>query len=200
MNLFLTLHEAINKPFSLYLNSFTDNVIIAKIIYLFADAPIFFLPLFLVGYWLYFNYKKEHQNKNILLFIFYSTLIAVIFSIFIQNLVHIDRPEDSLHHAGKMILSHIPDASFPSDHASVSSEFLMSLFLFWFIRIWLILLPFMVVMLFSRIAGWVHWPLDIVAGICIGCFSSFLVYKSQNINILVKINMYILKFTSYFKL
>lgn len=200
MNLFLTLHEAINKPFSFYLNSFTDNVFIAQIIYIFADAPIFFLPLFLVGYWLYFNYKKEHQNKNTLLFMFYSTLIAIIISLIIQNFVHIDRPENSLQHAGKMILSHIPDASFPSDHASVSSAFLMSLFLFWFIRIGLILLPFMIVMLLSRIAGWVHWPFDIVAGIIIWCFSSFLVYKSQNFNILIKINAYILKFTSYFKL
>gem|GEM_PF-4351997 len=48
MNFFLFLHETINKPFLVYLNSFTDNELIWKIIYLMSDMPIFLIPLFLI--------------------------------------------------------------------------------------------------------------------------------------------------------
>lgn len=200
MNIFYILHEAINKPFSSYLNSFTDNKIIWNIVTYFSDAPIFILPIFLLGYWIYFSCKKNPEKKHELLFIFYSTCIAIIVSLIIQQFVHLDRPEESLKIAGKLILKHIPDASFPSDHASVSAAFITSLFFYWYKKHAYIILPFMIIMLLSRIAGWVHWPLDIVAGILVGILGSFLVYKWKNLNIVVSVNNMILKFTSYFKL
>ncbi|MDD5769732.1 MAG: phosphatase PAP2 family protein [Candidatus Gracilibacteria bacterium] len=200
MNLFLFLHQNFNKPLSLYLNSFTDNKLIGDIVYCFADVPIFILPIFLIGAWLYFNYKKNINGKNKLLFIFYSIFIAVIINIIIQHFIHIDRPEESLKNAGKLILNHIPDNSFPSDHASVGSAFLVSLFLFGFVRIGLIILPFIIVMLLSRIAGGIHWPFDIIVGIIIGSLSSFIIYKIHFLNIFKKVNILILKFSSFFKL
>jgi membrane-associated phospholipid phosphatase len=41
----------------------------------------------------------------------------------IQQVIHVDRPENYLSQAGKLLMNHIPDASFPSDHASVSFAF-----------------------------------------------------------------------------
>jgi undecaprenyl-diphosphatase len=200
MNYFYILHETINKPLSIYLNSLTDDKIIWNIVYLFADTPIFILPVFLVLCWLYYNYKKNNEWKNKLLFIFYSTVIAIILSLIIQNFVSIERPETSLMSSWKLILKHIPDASFPSDHASVWTAFLVSLFLFWFIRIRIIISPFIIIMLVSRVAWWVHWPFDILAWVIVWVSSSFLVYKCQNLNIFLKINSIVLKFASYFRL
>lgn len=200
MNYFYIVHETINKPLSIYLNSFTDNKIIWDIVYAFADGPIFILPVFLVWYWFYYNYKKDNIWKNKLLFIFYSTIIAILISFIIQQFVNIERPEESLRSAWKLILNHIPDKSFPSDHASIWSSFLVSLFLFWFLRIWLFLTPLIIIMLISRIAGWVHWPLDILAWIIIWSLSGFIIYKFQNLTIFKMLNNFVLKLTSYFKL
>lgn len=200
MSFISTLHNTINIPLLWYLNSFTDNEVISKIVYAMADMPIFILPIFLLWYWIYFNAKKNTDGKKKLLFIFYSVVIAITISTIIQTFVSIDRPESSLEWAGKLILEHIPDASFPSDHASVGIAFAISLFLFWFSGIGYVTLPLFIVMLLSRVAGWVHWPLDIIAGSIVWIISSFLVYKSQNLTIFRKINEFVLKLASYFKL
>jgi undecaprenyl-diphosphatase len=91
-------------------------------------------------------------------------IFAVIISTIIQQFVHLERPEESIKNAGRLILEHIPDASFPSDHASVGIAFLVSSFLFGFKKFALILTPFFIVMLLSRISGGLHWPLDILVG------------------------------------
>jgi len=198
MELIIFLHEHINKPFLIFLNSFTDNTIIWNIVYFFADAPIFILPIFLIWFWIY--KRKDYEVKNKLLFIFYSIVLAVIISTIIQQFVDISRPEESLKWASKLILKHIPDASFPSDHASVWISFLVSLVLFWFTRFARILIPFFIIMLLSRIAGWLHWPFDILAWTIIWTISSIFIYKSKDLNIFKKINLFILKISSYFKL
>lgn len=198
--IFNYLHQNFNKPLSLLLNNFTENIFIEKIVYIFSDLPIFFIPIFLISFWLYYNFKKENKEKSKLLFIFYSIILALIFSIFIQNLIHIDRPEESLKAVWKIILKHIPDASFPSDHASVSWAFLWSLFLFWYKKYFIIFWVFFIIMLLSRIAWWIHWPLDIIVWLVVWIFGSFIIYKLQNFSIFQSINTYILKFSSYFKL
>ncbi len=200
MSFISTLHNDINIPLLWYLNSFTENETISTIVYTMADIPIFILPVFLLWYWFYFHSKKDIDGKKKLLFIFYSAVLAIVFSSIIQFFVNIDRPENSLEWAGKLILEHIPDASFPSDHASVGIAFVMSLFLFWFSKIWFITLPLFIIMLLSRIAWGIHWPLDIVAWSIVWIISSFLIYKSQNLTIFKKVNHFILKIASYFKL
>jgi undecaprenyl-diphosphatase len=120
--------QNINKEILLSLNSLTDIKIISDIVYIFADAPIFLIPLFLLCFWIY--KRKDNIKKEQLLLIFYSIVFAVAINIVIQQFVHLERPETALHGATKLLLKHIPDASFPSDHASVSFAFLTSLFLF----------------------------------------------------------------------
>jgi len=200
MIFFSFLHENINIPLLNFLNSFTQNELLWKIIFFMSDAPIFILPIFLLWFWLYFNYKKDINWKNKLLFISYAIIIAILISIFIQQFVYIDRPETHIKRTWNMILSHIPDASFPSDHASVWSAFITSLLFFGFINYFYFIRPFIIIMLLSRIRAWVHWPFDIIIWIIIWIFSSFIIYKSQNLDILKKTNNFLLKIAKIFKL
>ncbi|MDQ7023403.1 MAG: hypothetical protein Q9M97_07925 [Candidatus Gracilibacteria bacterium] len=57
----------------------------------------------------------------------------------IQQFIIVERPEQHLGAGAKLLLDHLPDASFPSDHATVSIAFLTGLLLsgykkyFWFL-------------------------------------------------------------------
>jgi hypothetical protein len=94
MNFFIFLQENFNKPILVYLNSFTDIKIIANIVYIFADAPIFLIPIILIILWI-LN-RKNKNIKNNILFLFYSTVIAILISTTIQHFVFMERPEIAL--------------------------------------------------------------------------------------------------------
>lgn len=109
----------LNKHLFLILKQLGDIEIIRNIVSIFADAPIFLVPLFLVGFWLYYTNKKNISGKERLLLVLYATILAILFNIIIQKFIHIDRPAEFAKSAGHFLLNHIPDVSFPSDHASV---------------------------------------------------------------------------------
>lgn len=121
-----------NESWLLNLNSFSNNKIIENIVWIFADAPIFFIPIFLIVSWIIYWCKKNIIEKENLLFMFYSCLLGIIIALLIQQIIHFDRPENYIKQTGKLLLKHIPDASFPSDHATVSFAFLTSLILAWY--------------------------------------------------------------------
>ncbi len=155
-----------------FLNNLSAFSFIAKITPLLADYPILFLPLFLVSLWIYHSfYKKNSEKKLGLMYIFYACVLALTFSLIIQQFIHLERPETAITSAGKLLMKHIPDASFPSDHASVSVAFLTALFLTGYRKVFFAFLPWVILMLVSRVIVGVHWPFDIVAGIIIGILS-----------------------------
>ncbi|MDR2640048.1 MAG: hypothetical protein LBC61_01585 [Candidatus Peribacteria bacterium] len=87
----------INKDLLVFLNSLLDFPVVEFTAPTFADAPIFFLPIFLIFGWLYYSFKeKDVQKKKDLLFIFYSCVIAVIINLIIKHFVNVDRPESVL--------------------------------------------------------------------------------------------------------
>ena len=188
--------QNINKEILVSLNSLTEIKFIADIVYVFADAPVFLIPLFLAWYWIY--KRNDSQEKKKLLLTFYSVVFAVLINIIIQQFVHLERPETALSGASKMILNHIPDASFPSDHAAVSIAFLTSIFLFWFVRIFLIFLPLFIIMNLSRIIWWVHWPFDILVWSIIWIISAFIIYKWKDFIIFEKINSFVFRIARFF--
>lgn len=196
----------LNKAWLNYLNSFSVNEYIKEIVFLFADAPIFFLPVFLVGFWIYYSFNKasledKQKEKIKLLTIFYSVAFSLIISIIIQQFVNIERPEQHLVNSANLLLNHIPNASFPSDHATVSFAFLTWLFLSWYKKIWYVFLPFVILMNLSRIIGWIHWPLDIIVWSLIWILGSIFVFKISKKNKFVKkVNLWIIKLSSYIKL
>jgi len=166
----------LNKEILIYLNSLWENTIIEKIVICFSDTPIFFLPIFLITVRVYYSIKKINKKES-LLFIFYSTAIALIISLFIQQIFEVERPETVINWVWKLLLKHIPDASFPSDHATVSFAFLTWLFLANYKKTFYFFLPFVLLMWTSRIIAWVHWPLDILVWAIVWIFKAF---KSLN--------------------
>ena len=205
--------QNINKELLLSLNSLMEYDFIQTIVKIFSDSPIFFIPVFLVVLWLYYTYKKGtpiiseiHFTKNLLekeklMYIFYSIVLWILVSLTIQKFVHIDRPGSVIRWVWILIMNHLPDASFPSDHATVSVAFLTSLFLAWYKKTWLYYTPFVILMLLSRVIVWVHWPFDIIAGTIVWFTSSFITFKYiTNIKFLIKFNHIIIKILRFIKL
>ncbi len=185
-----------------FFNNLSGNTFIAIFSPILADLPIFFLPLFLTSMWIYFTYKKSNNgNKSTLLFIFYSTLLAIGISLIIQQFVDIDRPETAISWAGKLLLDHIPDASFPSDHASVSVAFLSALYLANYRKVFWTFLPWVILMNLSRIISGVHWPMDILAGTVVGIVWATISMKYLKRNKFAsQLNLFIIHILSYIKL
>lgn len=192
--------QELNKQLLQYLNGLLDYPLIESIVKIMADGPIFLLPIFLLFGWLYFAYKKDNESKKNLLHIFYATVLWIIISLIIQQFVNIDRPETAIEWTGKLILDHIPDASFPSDHATVSFAFLAALFLAWYRKLAFLYLPLCLFMNICRVIAWVHWPLDIIAWALVWISSAFIVFKYKAHKCLEKIDTYILKIAWFLKL
>lgn len=193
---------SLNQEILIWLNGFVSNNNIAEsLIFFFTDTPIFFIPLFLVWYWIYYSLNKDNTKKIELLNIFYSIVISITIALTIQQFIQIDRPEDYLKWTKALIMKHLPDASFPSDHATVIFTFTFWLFFTNYKKLWFLFLIFAILMWLARISVWVHWPTDILWWIFLWLFSSFLTFKYlKNLNFINKLNDFILKLTSYIKL
>lgn len=194
--------QEINKNLFQYINGFSSNDAVSTVAPIMADMPIFFLPIFLLSAWIYYTYKeKSIEKKQLLLHIFYSAVVAIIISLIIQQFVDIDRPETAIAGAGKLLLDHIPDASFPSDHASVSFAFAFALLLTGFRKTFWYFLPFVIIMNLSRIISGVHWPFDVLAWVLVGAAGACIsVRKLQKIKFVKKINLLIINLLGYIKL
>lgn len=193
--------QNLNTEWLQYFNSFSKNPIIENIVWIFADAPIFFIPIFLIVVWITLSYKKQQKKKEDLLFILYSCILGIVIALLIQQFVHFDRPENYIIHTWKLLLKHIPDASFPSDHTIVGFAFLTSIYLANYKKVFYIFLPFVFIMVISRIVAWVHWPFDIIVWILIWIFSSFITFKFiKKLEIIKKLNTMIMKIASFVKL
>lgn len=192
----------LNKEILIYINSFLESPFWFRFSYIFSDGPIFFLPIFLVWAWIFWTYKiKNNDKKKGLLFIFYTTLFAVLSNLIFQRFFHFERPEWFCPIDWRLIIDHIPDASFPSDHAAVSFAFLFALFLAWYRKTALAFAPFVIFMNLSRIMACVHWPFDILAWALVWIIWAFIVFKLlKQTKIFDKLNNFILKISSFIKL
>lgn len=166
-----------NEKWLISLNSLSSTPELGKVFWFFADAPILFLPIFLIGMWVYYVIKNKQTQKKQLLNLFFATVLALLINIIIQQLVHFDRPETVLEWVGNLLMSHIPDASFPSDHTAVSIAFVTALFLSGYKKVSLIFLPFALIMNISRIISWVHWPFDVIIWTLVWIISGIIICK-----------------------
>ena len=185
----------INHSVSSFLNSFVLNNHLQIFIWIFADLPIFFLPIFLISLWLFYNFKHIDKKEN-LLYIFYATFLWIFMNFIIQHFFYEQRPNTFI----TPILNHVPDNSFPSDHAVSSFAFLTVLYLFWYKKTFWVFLPFVLIMNFARIAWGLHWFFDVVVWALIWIFAAYFIYKIYRHKYIQNLNKFILKIASFLKL
>jgi undecaprenyl-diphosphatase len=184
-----------------FFNSFSAYAIVEKTVFIFADGPIFFIPIFFIVLWIFYGLKKERKKQEQILLIFYSILIAILITLIIQHFIHLKRPEDYLIGAGKLLINHVPDASFPSDHATVSFAFLTALFFANYKKTFWIFLPFAIIMNISRIIAGVHWPFDIIAWMIIGIFWTIVIFRFvKETKAMKMVNSFLIKISQILKL
>lgn len=172
------------------------------LIWIIADFPIFFLPIFLWGLWLYYTfYKVDNIKRQELMYIFYACVFGIILSYIIKQFIDIQRPEAYIDSTKNLLLSHIPEKSFPSDHATVSLAFVTSLLYTSYKKIFYIFLPFVIIMNISRIIVGVHWPLDIFAGALLWMFSAVIFFQVfSQLKFVKKLDLLIIKCMKSIKL
>ncbi len=142
-----------------------------------ADVPIFFIPIFLVGMWLWYTFKEKNDQKRIdLIHIFYACIIWIIFSYIIKQFVQIERPEMYVEQAWNLVMNSLPEKSFPSDHATVAAAFTLSLLYTGYTKVFAYYLPLVILMDVSRVIVGVHWPLDVIMWSLVWMFSSYLCF------------------------
>ena len=199
--------QEINLKILKYLNWLWEEIFFQNFVKIFIDTPIFIIPVFLLWYWIYYSYSSNFLSKNVgyekkekLMLITYWIIFWLTISLIIQQIVPINRPEDFLDKS-KLLMKHLPDASFPSDHATVWMAFLFWVLFAWYKKLFLIFLLPMLFMILSRVIAWVHWPFDIIMGTFVWLFSSYITFSHISKNKFVKkINLEIIKLLKYIKL
>ncbi len=162
-----------------FLNRGTDlqwkYELISNLAPIFADIFVVLYPIFLVSMYIYAIIKKKPLLKQGSLYIFFSTLIAVLVNIWVQTFFYKERPIVVLNQVEvEETLLHeiLPTSSFPSDHAVVSMSFAIATLLWWIFNrkkffMWsgVLLILVSLVMTLSRVLTLVHRPSDILAGL-----------------------------------
>lgn len=181
-----------------------NNSFLVKLISLFSDFWILFIALSLIVLWIYWTIKKDNSYKIMSLNIFYTISFSFMIYLIINNFFPI-RPRPETLSTIKPIIDHLPDNSFPSWHAIFAWASIVWFCLFYgnFTYI-LVLILLSLLMLFSRVASWVHYPWDIIVGLILGILFGLIFYRLQKIesikNILDKISIFLIKIANIIKL
>lgn len=157
--------------------------------------------LVLVGLWLYGAYKKDNAPKVDALMMLYSIGFAFLVYV-ILNLGLPFRPRPETVATIRPLIDHLPDNSFPSGHAIFAGASVFAAFLYMKKRcITWVLLFTSVFMVLSRVLAGIHYPLDILAGVCIGLIGAFVVYKVREKKFMTDyLLVYPVKIAAFFKL
>ena len=68
--------QNINENLLTWFNNLANYEIIENFVYIFADGPILFLPVFLVAMWIYHTHNtKDQVSRHNLMFIFYACIV-----------------------------------------------------------------------------------------------------------------------------
>ena len=100
-------------------------------------------------------------------------------NVILKNLVARTRPYD-VNTGVQLLVSRLHDYSFPSGHTAAAFASVTALYLAGEKKLWKPALVLAVLIAFSRLYLFVHFPTDVLAGIAVGFICAFLAAKIQN--------------------
>jgi len=150
-----------------------NNIFVDKLGILIAKyLPIIFV-LFLVYLW--FNKSK---NKEFALYAGYSAIIGLLLNYLITLFYFHPRP--FMDKVGTLLINHVPETSFPSDHTTFMLSIAFILLYFKESRKAGITLSILGILGgISRIFCGLHYPFDIIGSIVVAMISSYIVFISK---------------------
>lgn len=169
--LLLWMHQVMQYPF------FFDRLPVV------ADAFVFVYPVYLVvlyGYGMFQGYKgsmvQSFALKESAVWIFVAAMASTVFNMLVQVFLIKDRPDvvlDLLYQKREdlILYDYLPEASFPSDHATMSMAIAVATLLYglrykkkWYIYFSVFLFAISLIMGYARISIGIHWPTDVIGG------------------------------------
>jgi undecaprenyl-diphosphatase len=185
--------EQVNTSLFLYINQFAGiNKSIDAFMILFADKlPILFA---LVLLWLWFfnkngNLTQRKNRQQSALFAGYVMLLGLAINLSITAFYFHPRP--FMDHLGTLLIPHVPETSFPSDHTTLMVSVSLGLMLFVVTqKLGRFLLLLGVLGGLSRVYCGIHYPLDILGSIIASSVSALVVFKLKTS--VMRLNDYII--------
>ncbi len=139
-----------------------------------AIGLVYLVPLILIAGWFW-----SAQTKRVVFKAGLAGLLAwLVISKTISYFVHRPRPIDAVIGVKELIFER-SDFSFPSDHAAAIFAVALTIRLCGHRKLGNYLLVIGVIMSFARIMVGVHFPLDIIAGVGIGCLTALIIWRFQ---------------------
>lgn len=183
--------------FRLINNLANRNIVLDKIMVFFSkDVPYIFMAIlaliFILGI---IKDKEDYRKASINAFVI--TVINLALSFIIGSIYYVNRP--FVHNKVNLLISHTPDASFPSDHATGTMS--IALGLGKYSRILGIVMTILSLIVgFSRVYVGNHYPLDVIGAYIIVFITNYLyslLLKSKFEEIYSKIEKWLIgKFSS----
>jgi len=134
-----------------------------------------YLPWMFMLFVLYVWFKKDREYKSISLLSIYSAAIGLLINYIITLFYFHPRP--FMMHIGKVLITHPPETSFPSDHTTFMLSIAVLFIYFKKARIpGLILALAGLIGGFARVYCGLHFPGDIIGSIGVSIVSSSLMY------------------------
>ena len=97
---------------------------------------------------------------------------VVLCNIVLKNLVARTRPYD-VNTGVHLLVAKLHDYSFPSGHTAASFAAVAALYFAGAKKWWKITLPLAILMAFSRMYLYVHYPTDVLGGMIVGCAAGY---------------------------
>ncbi|WP_315066161.1 phosphatase PAP2 family protein [uncultured Clostridium sp.] len=152
-------------------NLANKNAVLDKIMIFFStDVPYIFMAIIAIVFIIGVT-KKNCSCRKAAVNTFVITVINLILSFIIGNIYYVDRP--FVHNKVNLLIPHVQDASFPSDHATGTMS--IALGLEKYNKVLSIILTIISILVgFSRVYVGNHYPMDVIGAYIMVSITSYI--------------------------